>query len=71
MLIGFVRYSSVVICIGISFQLKQAAELKTELDSGAVAEKEYFVRLQTLVVPKVIRCFAPSFFYVYFLKTSH
>ncbi len=35
------------------FQLKSAAELKTEHDSGAVPEKEYFTRLQKLIVPKV------------------
>jgi hypothetical protein len=34
-------------------QLKSAAELKTEHDSGAVPEKEYFTRLQKLIVPKV------------------
>jgi hypothetical protein len=34
-------------------QLKSAAELKTEHDSGAVLEKEYFTRLQKLIVPKV------------------
>jgi hypothetical protein len=34
-------------------QLKSAAELKTEHDSGAVPEKEYFTKLQKLIVPKV------------------